>query len=405
MKLSIFFLFPFLLFAQSIQIATGSYTGNGTTQAITSAGFAPEVVFVKSASTQDVKFRVDAMGTDSSASLDNEAVGTDMIETLTSNGFTVGGDASVNAGTVVFHWVAMAGLTVKTGAYRGNGVDDRNITDVGYQPDLVIVKSEDTGVDRFAQWAQIRLGVGNSSGFSGDGIAVNRIQSFLSNGFQIGTDPRVNADGVDYWYIAIQGEPNAIMDSSYTGNGTTQTLSYLVGAFNSQWLWVKRSTAQGGAHRGDSHGTNTSAFFDDFANPTTAITAEGAGSFTVGSSIATNANGGTYYYLGFRTWTPPTISSFTPESGLVGASVVITGTFFTAASAVTFGGVSASYNVDSATQITATVPVNAITGAIVVTTSFGAATSGTDFTVLSATATGKFKNRDTRNTKRTRISK
>src|SRR3977135_1461761 len=48
----------------------------------------------------------------------------------------------------------------------------------------------------------------------------------------------------------------------------------------------------------------------------------------------------------------PTISSFTPASGVAGTAVVITGTNLTGATALTFNGrPAASFSVDSATQI------------------------------------------------------
>jgi hypothetical protein len=78
----------------------------------------------------------------------------------------------------------------------------------------------------------------------------------------------------------------------------------------------------------------------------------------------------------------PTISSFSPTSGRTGTAVTITGTAFTGATAVRFGGVRASFAVNSATQITATVPVGAVTGKISVTTPGGTGTSAAKFTVV-----------------------
>nr|WP_262907994.1 choice-of-anchor D domain-containing protein [Hymenobacter sp. 15J16-1T3B] len=78
----------------------------------------------------------------------------------------------------------------------------------------------------------------------------------------------------------------------------------------------------------------------------------------------------------------PTISTFTPDNGVAGTPVTITGTDFTGATAVTFNGVAAaSYTVNSATSITATAPASVSTGPLAVTTPGGTATSATSFTV------------------------
>jgi hypothetical protein len=81
---------------------------------------------------------------------------------------------------------------------------------------------------------------------------------------------------------------------------------------------------------------------------------------------------------------PPTIASFDPTSGVVGASVEISGSGFGDSSnvtAVTFNGTAATFVVNSNVLITATVPAAATTGPIAVTDSEGTATSTTDFTV------------------------
>lgn len=78
----------------------------------------------------------------------------------------------------------------------------------------------------------------------------------------------------------------------------------------------------------------------------------------------------------------PQIKSFTPTSGPIGTSVVITGSGFAGAIHAHFGGVlAASFTVDSDTQITATVPSGAATGKVSVCTRGESAQSANSFTV------------------------
>jgi uncharacterized repeat protein (TIGR03803 family) len=70
-----------------------------------------------------------------------------------------------------------------------------------------------------------------------------------------------------------------------------------------------------------------------------------------------------------------------PSYGKVGAKIIIQGSDLTGATKVTFNGTSATFTVDSATEITATVPTGATKGTVVVTTPSGTLDSNTTFTV------------------------
>lgn len=79
---------------------------------------------------------------------------------------------------------------------------------------------------------------------------------------------------------------------------------------------------------------------------------------------------------------PPGITGFTPASGLVGASVRLTGSNLVEVSEVRFNGVVATFTTVSATEINATVPVGATTGPVTITTPKGTTTSAIAFEVL-----------------------
>ncbi|MBS1737187.1 MAG: T9SS type A sorting domain-containing protein [Bacteroidetes bacterium] len=89
----------------------------------------------------------------------------------------------------------------------------------------------------------------------------------------------------------------------------------------------------------------------------------------------------------------PTIPSFTPDNGYTGSSITITGTGFTGATAVTFGGTNvASFTVNDDSHITAIVGVG-ITGTVSVTTPGGTTSSATSFTYngyVTATSDGSW---------------
>jgi len=70
-----------------------------------------------------------------------------------------------------------------------------------------------------------------------------------------------------------------------------------------------------------------------------------------------------------------------PSYGKVGAKIIIQGSDLTGSTSVTFNGISAGYTVDSATEITATVPAGGTTGTVTVTTPSGTLDSNVAFTV------------------------
>jgi len=79
---------------------------------------------------------------------------------------------------------------------------------------------------------------------------------------------------------------------------------------------------------------------------------------------------------------PPTLDGFTPGAAPVGSPVTVVGTNLLSAQAVSFAGTSATFQVVSDTEITATLPDGAVTGPVTVLTGGGSATTTNAFSVM-----------------------
>ena len=127
-------------------------------------------------------------------------------------------------------------------------------------------------------------------------------------------------------------------------------------------------------------GTAATSFNVVSATSITAVVATGTS-----GNISVTTPGGTGVLAGFTFIPAPVITSFTPISAATGATVTLTGTNFTGATAVSFGGTAAnSFNVVSATSITAVVAAGT-SGNVSVTTPGGTGLLA-GFTLLSTDA-------------------
>jgi uncharacterized repeat protein (TIGR03803 family) len=154
------------------------------------------------------------------------------------------------------------------------------------------------------------------------------------------------------------------------------------------------TTSQGGAAGGgtifqvtrtDTFTTLHSFILADGIDPETSSPGltQGSDGKLYGVTVSGGANnGGTIYTYDLGLPKPlPRIAKFSPTSGPVGTSVLITGANLLGATSVTFNGTAATYTIESANYITATVPAGATTGSIKVVTPNGTATSTGSFTV------------------------
>jgi len=142
-----------------------------------------------------------------------------------------------------------------------------------------------------------------------------------------------------------------------------------------------------GANFGSTQGTSTVSFNGTAATPTswssTQIVVPVPGGASTGNVVVT-AGGVASAGVVFAVLPTPTISSLSPTSGAVGASITITGTNFGSTqgtSTVSFNGTAATPTSWSSTQIVVPVPGGASTGNVVVTVG-GVASAGVVFTIL-----------------------
>ena len=151
---------------------------------------------------------------------------------------------------------------------------------------------------------------------------------------------------------------------------------------------VGTSVTIAGANFGTSQGSSTVTFNGAAATPTswtaTSIAVPVPAGATTGNVVVT-VGGLASNGVNFTVVVPPSISTLTPNSGVIGTSVTIAGANFGAtqgSSTVTFNGITATPTSWSATSVAAPVPNGATTGNVVVTVS-SVASNGVTFTVTS----------------------
>jgi hypothetical protein len=101
---------------------------------------------------------------------------------------------------------------------------------------------------------------------------------------------------------------------------------------------------------------------------------------TVDVSVTTASGTSAHGVRDLFAYGAPTVTSFTPTSGITGSSVTITGTAFVTGVKVKFGSLAASAKVLSGTQLKVTVPSGAVPAAISVSDAQGTGSSSTQFT-------------------------
>jgi hypothetical protein len=283
-----------------IRVTSGAYTGNGIdNRAITGVGFQPDVVMVKSDDNSGVaEIRTSTMTGDNTKPMTgNTALTANLIQSLDSNGFTLGNDNGVNRNNRAYHWVAFKSYSghMSLGSYTGNGTS-KSIAGLGFSPEyaMVLPAANTAAVQRMSAMTRTFM-------FGADTGSTTGITSLDSTGFTVGNSTSVNTNAATYHYIAWNQDVDEMKTTAYTGTGSSQSVSGV--GFQPAFVMVHANdtvTGRAGSMRSSSLTGTASQLFTATTNESTGITALQSDGFQVGTSATVNNNGTTYDYVAFK---------------------------------------------------------------------------------------------------------
>ncbi len=197
----------------------------------------------------------------------------------------------------------LEGMKVQSGAYVGNGVDNRPIH-VGFQPDVVFVKRDENLYFEVVTTSKMPVDTTKPLDQNGAATFAGGIKSLTATGFTLGTNANVNASGAQYHWVAFQAVDGEMKVGTYSGTGVTRSVTGV--GFQPDYLITL--PVSGGSpdgiplSRASSMPANTSHDFDAtaFGPAADAINSFLADGFQVGASFTTNKSGATYYYIAWK---------------------------------------------------------------------------------------------------------
>lgn len=298
---------------------TGYYVGSGTDdRAITGVGFSPDLVLLKddTANGADgVHFVTTSFtaGTDGIIGDPDGNTASNAIQSLDSDGFTLGTDTDVNEANIRYTYMAFDGSdctssgTFCVGQYTGDGNATQALTSVGFQPDLVVIKRAGASQAVF-RTSSMGTNVGQYFSNANEDTTGILFTTLDATGFTVGNDAAVNTNAETYNFFAFKTVTNYMAVGTFTGNNANGRAITAPG-FQPDAVWIKNSNAttpiQAYYSLTDSDEDTASAFFDG-NNSATVIQSLDATGFTVGATGASNENLKTIYWIAFAGATDPT---------------------------------------------------------------------------------------------------
>jgi hypothetical protein len=295
----------------SINAASGSYVGTGTTNPVTSSLlFTPKLIVIRPplASSSPV-FKTDNL----TAAYDYKVVSGAYSTGSTSDGIAIetagftlyGSAAAFNAVGTQYTWWAIGGdaAYVKTGSFSGDAVDNTDIT-IGAawgQPDALFIFTNNSSdpicfrikTDTADRTKDLSLATTPPANL------VQATAGWPVDGFEVGSDNRVNRSGATVFYVALKELANVLDIDTYTGNGVDNR-SITTPNFEPDLALIYSAGGTGGVFRTDSHAGDSYSFFLTALDSFNGIQAFESTGFQVGSGGYVNTDTIVHYYLVIR---------------------------------------------------------------------------------------------------------
>lgn len=187
-------------------------------------------------------------------------------------------------------------MIAKTGTYTGNGQNNRNIPELNFRPDFLMIK----GQNQSAQLSLSTFPVDRTKDFNG-GLAVNGIITELTiSGFTVSNNNQVNKNGENYTYMAFKAEPGKIKSGTYTGNGNDNREISGTGFEPDMIIIIAENNNEKPIFSSITMGPDKSMNFLNSDFDKNCIQAFRTNGFQVGKDKAVNDNAVIYHYIALK---------------------------------------------------------------------------------------------------------
>ncbi len=321
-------------------VAVGSYSGTGVAQNI-DVGFVPDFVMLKDAAALAPVYSLnESYGRMTYYFTDTASLAAGITGLISSpvSGFSLDTNAACNTSGNTIYWLAFGGASdtrsssgtfkMARGTYTGTGTtgDYISVDNVGFAPDLVIVKGDTTQVGVFRTSAM----PGDYTTYFSTATAsfTGGIVSLDPDGFTIGNSAVVNTSGATYYWEAYGNAWNARSHSgasdffigAYLGTGLDST-DITRQPCQADMITVKANTTQAGVFKISDQSTDLSGSFGATAEAANIIQAINTDGFEIGTSATVNTASTIYYYFGFKESSNFAVGTYSGNGGTSSVNV------------------------------------------------------------------------------------